>query len=86
MRHKQLDENGNVVATGIKLRPGMTLPAGHQWVIDDSGPDSRSVTLNAIAELEMKITPRRIREALVTGDKSFIESIEAQVAALRATL
>ena len=36
-----------------------------------------------IAELESHQTPRRIREALLSGDHSFIESIEAQIAVLR---
>ena len=42
--------------------------------------------IRQIEELEAKQTPRRIREALLSGDHSFIESIEAQIAALRSQL
>lgn len=37
-----------------------------------------------IRELEAKVTPRRLRDALISGDKTFISDIEAQIAALRA--
>lgn len=30
--YDQIDANGNVVASGIKLQPGMSLPEGHTWV------------------------------------------------------
>lgn len=39
-----------------------------------------------IAELESQQTDRRIREAILSGDHSFIESIEAQIAELRKQL
>ena len=42
--------------------------------------------LQQIAELESQITPRRYREAIVSGDHSFIEGIELQIEAIRATL
>ena len=42
--------------------------------------------LDQIAELEKSITDRRWREAFLTGDKSFIESVDAQIAALRKQL
>lgn len=37
-----------------------------------------------IVALEAKITPRRQREALLSGDTSFIAQIDAEIAALRA--
>ena len=39
-----------------------------------------------IEELEKQITPRRYREAILSGDNSFIESIETQVQVLREQL
>lgn len=39
-----------------------------------------------IALLETKITNRRLREALITGDHSFIQSVETQIIALRLQL
>lgn len=42
--------------------------------------------LNQIAELENQITPRRMREALVSGDFTFIENIENQIQTLRGQL
>ena len=47
---------------------------------------AREAKLAQIAELEAQVTPRRVREAVLSGDKSFIESIDAQIAAIRATL
>lgn len=47
----------------------------------------RKAGINAqIAALEVKITPRRMREALLTGDTSYISMIESQIAALRIQL
>lgn len=42
--------------------------------------------LAQIAALEAQVTPRRIREAVLSGDSSFIADIDAQIAAIRATL
>jgi hypothetical protein len=39
-----------------------------------------------IQALEASVTPRRLREAVLTGDSTFIKSIDAQISALRATL
>ena len=49
-------------------------------------PDHRLAILSQIEELEASITQRRLREALLTGDTSFIDSVDAQIAALRAQL
>ena len=35
-----------------------------------------------IAELEAKVTPRRSREAMLTGDFTFIQDVEDQIKAL----
>lgn len=47
---------------------------------------AKEAKLAQIAELEAQVTNRRVREAVLSGDKSFIESIDAQIAAIRATL
>lgn len=39
-----------------------------------------------IAQLEATITQRRLREALLTGDTTFIDSVETQIATLRSQL
>lgn len=42
--------------------------------------------LNQIAQLESQITPRRYREAILSGDHSFIETIELEISIIRDTL
>lgn len=49
-------------------------------------PDPKAATGQQISELESQVTPRRWREALLTGDFTFIESVDTQIAALRAAL
>ncbi len=46
----------------------------------------RQEKLKQIADLEKQITTRRVREALVSGDNSFIVNIENQIIAIRNTL
>lgn len=81
----------DVAAGGVSM-----LPIGAKLITDDEARSMLSALLPAptaaelirqqIAELESQQTPRRIREALLSGDHSFIESIEAQIAALRTQL
>lgn len=47
---------------------------------------AKAEKLAQIAALEAQVTPRRIREAVLSGDSSFIAEIDAQIAAIRATL
>lgn len=68
--------------------------------IEDVGPDETysdtqppplaqdpKQTIRAqIAELESTITNRRFREAVLTGDHSFIDGVDRQIAELRAQL
>jgi hypothetical protein len=49
----------------------------------DVALEARNSLLKAIADAEASITPRRVRECLISGDKSFIEGVEAQIVALR---
>jgi hypothetical protein len=80
----QIDGAGVLVKSRIRLKPYMTLPDGHQWVpAQEYVPSPSERALAQIAELELLITPRRLREALLTGDHSYIDGIEAQIAALR---
>lgn len=39
-----------------------------------------------IAKIESSITPRRMREALLTNDRSFIEKADAEIVVLRSQL
>ena len=49
-------------------------------------PDPKEAIKAQIAELEAKITPRRIREALLSGDTAYIVGIDTEIAALRSQL
>lgn len=68
------------------------LPAGSFPITDEEAealkplPDPKEAIKSQIAQLEASITPRRLREALLTGDKTFIEGVEAQIAELRKQL
>ncbi len=58
---------------------------GHAGV--KAPPVSREPTVQEqIVALEATITPRRLREAVLTGDHSFINSVEESIAALRSAL
>lgn len=46
----------------------------------------RQDKLDQIIALESSISPRRLREAVLSGDTSFIESIEQQILEIRNTL
>jgi hypothetical protein len=59
-----------------------------QEMINDAIAAQTVRTVNAdidaqIRALEARITQRRLREAVLSGDMSFIADIEAQIAALR---
>jgi hypothetical protein len=78
--------DGNIYSwsfTSIPAPTEMDLIAAEIAILAE---DSRKEKLAAIAELEAQVSPRRYREAFLTGDKSFIESIEAQVNAIREKL
>lgn len=47
---------------------------------------TKQIALNNISTLEASITDRRIREAILTQDYSFIKSINDQIAILRGSL
>ena len=49
-------------------------------------PDPKDAIKAQIAELEATITPRRMREALISGSMIFIRDVEDQIAALRTQL
>ena len=88
-------------STIIRLFDGASIPADPAntdyanylaWLSEENTPepadvpDPRLAILNQIAELEASITQRRLREAILTGDKTFIDSVDAQIAALRVQL
>lgn len=53
-----------------------------EWVVNQAQV-AIDVKKNQIATLEAQVTPRRIREALISGNNTFIEGIEAQITTLR---
>lgn len=48
--------------------------------------DPKDAIRRQIAELEASVTPRRLREAVLTGDHSFVDSVDKQIATLRASI
>jgi hypothetical protein len=48
--------------------------------------NTRDGKLKQIADLEALVTPRRVRDAVLSGDNSFIQNIDDQVQAIRVTL
>jgi hypothetical protein len=48
--------------------------------------NSKEAILKQIAELEASVTSRRIREAVISGNNSFIVSVDSQIAVLRAKI
>jgi len=49
-------------------------------------PDPKATIYTQIAAMEATVTPRRLREALLTGDTTFIDSVDAQITTLRGEL
>ncbi|OXE36897.1 MAG: hypothetical protein CGW95_04750 [Phenylobacterium zucineum] len=84
-------ENGAVVPLPASPSTHHTFDYGTKQWIDPRTPEMleaerKQGVVAQIAELETQITPRRLREAILLGDSSFISSIEAQIEVLRATL
>lgn len=48
--------------------------------------DPKAAALQEIADLEAQVSPRRMREAILTGDNAFILSIEKKIVGIRKTL
>lgn len=59
---------------------------GIAWAIVVATPDPKPAILAQIVELEASITPRRLRDVLLSGDTTFIKQIESQLAVLRGQL
>lgn len=71
----------------------MSRPAGHAFdfvagslVISAPVVTARDLIIARIAELEGSATPRRMREAALGTDGGWLKALDAQIAALRATL
>ncbi|WP_273819523.1 hypothetical protein [Pseudomonas asplenii] len=48
--------------------------------------DPREEVIREIVELEQQVTPRRVREALLSEDKSFIRGVDDRIEQLRLKL
>lgn len=78
---------GDVVVTGFHIDETYTQVWDYrEKTIEELTEEKRQSLLNDIVALEAKITNRRIREALISGDNSFIDGIEKQIADLRSKL
>lgn len=69
--------------TNIPVPTAEELSACQVLVEAEQAKDS---ILKQIADLEAQITPRRLREAVITADYTFIQSIESQIVLLRQQL
>lgn len=89
----EFDENGN------ETKPSQTInheevKIFHEAVVEIVGPsysfeiveDLKTEKLQKIKDLEQSITPRRLREAILSGNNSFIEQVEAQISEIRNNL
>ena len=82
-------EDGSVVSEEVIYHEEVTIHHEGSYsieVIDISAEVEKENKLKQIAELEAKITPRRLREAVLSGDNSFIVDIDNQIAAIRSSL
>ena len=50
---------------------------------EPADPPAPPTISEQISALELLITPRRLRESVISGDSSYIAGIDAQIAALR---
>lgn len=85
-----LDEEGNELEparTEIIEAVYETVPSEFTYeIVDITSEIEAENKKKQIAELEAQITPRRLREALLSGDTSFIDSVEQQIQAIRNNL
>lgn len=81
----------------LRLTDGVSFPADPTnsdyvaylaWVAEGNAPlpAPGKDALAQIADLEATITPRRVREALLGVDNGWLAGVDAQIAALRASL
>lgn len=59
---------------------------GKFTILAPPAPTARQTAITQIAELEATVTQRRLREAALGTDNGWLKAIDAQIAALRATL
>lgn len=77
------DEQGNILTPAVYYRQ----QAEVEFIMEDVAVEyTRNDILKQISELEEQITARRIREAVLSGDNSFIQQIDTLIAELRAQL
>lgn len=72
----------------VEVQDGQALP---EWTkalepVSPKPKDETAEIKTRIASLESKITPRRLRESILTGDKTYLLEIESQIAQLREQL
>lgn len=75
-----LDEEGNeITPSSVEV-----IPAEYTYVVEDiSGEVAKKEKLKLIEELEKSITPRRLREAILSNDFTFINNVNTEIEALR---
>jgi hypothetical protein len=55
-------------------------------LVDPPAPSAADVIRQSIGALEASVTPRRLREAVLGVDNGWLQSVDAQIVALRAQL
>ena len=78
--------NNQIHSWDFKNIPMPTRDELHALVAVLKAKNSKEAKLAQIAELEAQITNRRLREAVLSGDNSFIANIDAQIAAIRGSI
>ena len=74
---KDSDKYNELIAKGCKVE---LLPQDEKDAYEDE--QVKAGIISEISILEAKVTPRRAREAMLTGDYSFIQGVEDQIKAL----
>jgi hypothetical protein len=68
---------------------GKSIQANEQGLpvlVDPPAPSAADVIKQSIGTLESSVTPRRVREAILGIDNGWLQSVDAQIVALRAQL
>lgn len=59
---------------------------GYPVLQDPTPPSANQSILNQIVDLEATVTPRRLREAVLSADSGWLAGVNEQIAALRRRL
>jgi hypothetical protein len=78
--------NGQIHSWNFKNIPCPSIADLAALTVNLEAKHSREAKLKQIHDLEAQVTPRKLREAVLSGNTSAILAIDAQITAIRATL